>query len=256
MKRTTHIQHKLLCRLVIFALFVGAGVLTACGSTPTAQNDTTATADSATVDAPVVDENLDQAIRAELMPLAQFPTTDPHLSVSLSEDRYRAEISYDGKVIQTIIDEENGLVSMGDNAPARFLDANFDGHTDIFIGMGESRTYSTLLIWNAKTQQFNRIGELGDPSLQGFMLDPNSKSVIEGGSNSYCEFAITRSQWEDGNLVTKEELTIITDPSQYHINGFEHRYTLRDTEEKVLCSSENLESLPEVWQNIVKAYGY
>ena len=253
MNSTTPIRCKVLCRCAALALFISASLLTACGNTSSLQNDTT---NSTTVDTLPADEATDQGTPVDLMPLAQFPTTDAHLSVSLSDDRTRADISYDGKVIQTITDEEEGLVSGGDNVPARFLDANFDGFTDIFVGMGESRTYSALLIHDAETQQFHRIGALGNPCLQGFMLDPASKSVIEGGSNSYCEFGITRSQWEDDKLVVRESLTIITDPSQYHMNGFEHRYTLRDAEERVLCSTEDLESLPELWQSIVKEYGY
>lgn len=248
--------------LFIALLFLGTACFTACHSTSKLEantQDTTAAKDSTSVKTPLDDKNPDQSTQTQIvamMPLSQFPTTDPHLSVALSKDLTRADIKYDGKVIQTIVDEEDGLVSVCDDFLVHYFDANFDGHTDIFLGMGESRTYSTLLICNVETQQFLRIGKLGDPSLQGFMLETKSKSIIEGGSNSYCEFAISRSQWEGNTLVMKEYLTIITDPSQYGIGGFEHRYTLRDTEEKVLCSTENCESLPKMWQSIVKEYGY
>lgn len=248
--------------LFIALLFLGTTIFTACHSNSEQEankKDTTAAKDSASVKTPLDDKNPDQSTQTQMvamMPLSQFPTTDPHLSVALSKDLTRADIKYDGKVIQTIVDEEDGLVSMCDDILVHYFDANFDGRTDIFIGMGESRTYSTLLIFKVETQQFLRIGKLGDPSLQGFMLETKSKSIIEGGSNSYCEFAISRSQWEGNMLVMKEYLTIITDPSQYGIGGFEHRYTLRDTEEKVLCSTENCESLPKMWQSIVKEYGY
>lgn len=192
----------------------------------------------------------------KLVSLKTFPTTDAHLSVSVSEDRSQAVISRDGQVIQTFTDEAEGLVSIGDDVPVRFLDANFDGFTDIFIGEGESRTYSTLLVWNDKQKQFERIGSLGSPSLQGFMLDTGSKSVVEGGSNSYCEFYITRSFWENGKLIMKEQLTIITDPNEYIINGVKNKFTLRDAKEQGLCSTETSDALPKVWQEIVKAYGY
>ena len=192
----------------------------------------------------------------KLVSLKTCPTSDAHLSVSVSEDRSQAVISRDGQVIQTITDEAEGLVSIGDNVPVRFLDANFDGFTDIFIGEGESRTYSTLLVWNDKTRQFERIGSLGSPSLQGFMLDMGSKSVVEGGSNSYCEFYITRSFWENGKLNMKEQLTIITDPHEYIINGVKNKFTLRDANERGLCSTETSDALPKVWQAIVTEYGY
>ena len=248
--------------LFIALLFLGTAIFTACRNTSKLEankKDTTTANDSTSEKTSLTDKNLDQPSQTgmvAMIPLGQFPTTDPHLSVALSNDQRQADIKFDGKVIQTIVDKEDGLVSACDDYLVHYLDANFDGHTDIFIGMGESRTYSTLLIWDADSQQFLRIGKLGDPSLQGFMLDTKNKSILEGGSNSYCEFAISRSLWEGNVLVTKEDLTIITDPGQYGISGFEHRYTLRDAEEKVLCSTESCESLPKMWQIIVKEYGY
>ena len=117
---------------------------------------------------------------SDLMSLDQFPTVDEQLSVEVSPDFMEAVISCDGEKLQTISDED-GLISMGEEvAPVHFLDANFDGHTDIFIEVGESRTYSTLLLWNTEEQQFHRVGTLGSPDLQGFKLCPAEKKVIEG----------------------------------------------------------------------------
>lgn len=257
-------MHKLLHCGALLVLFMGTGFLTSCHSNANPQTDTiedTVMVIDTNADAPKVDEGLTEENQIEIpemvtVPLTRFPTTDPHLSVTLSEDHSRADISYDGEVIQTVVDEEDGLVSVGDHAPVRYLDANFDGYTDIFIGAGESRTYSSLLIWDAQTQRFNRIGTLGEPSLQGFMLDPGSESIIEGGSDSYCEFSITRSQWKNGILTMENMLTIITEPKEYIINGVEHRYTLRDVEGHVLCSVEDREALPGPWPRIANEYGY
>lgn len=186
--------------------------------------------------------------------LDQCPTEDSHLSVVVSPDFLEAVISLDGKVIQTYADED-GLVSMGDDvAPVHFLDANFDGFTDIFIGAGESRTYSTLLLWNAEEQQFHRIGTLGSPDLQGFKLYPAEKKVVEGGSGSYCSFYITESHWDGEVMVRDEQLTIITDENEYIPYGVKNKYTIHDGDEQVLCSTENKESLPEFWQAVLKVY--
>ena len=191
---------------------------------------------------------------SDLMSLNQFPTVDEQLSVEVSPDFMEAVISCDGEKLQTISDED-GLISMGEEvAPVHFLDANFDGHTDIFIGVGESRTYSTLLLWNAEEQQFHRVGTLGSPDLQGFKLCPTEKKVIEGGSGSYCSFYITQSHWNGDELVRDEQLVIISDPGEYIPYGVKNKYTIQDGNEKELCSVENKESLPEFWQAVINSY--
>ena len=186
-----------------------------------------------------------------LIHLGQCPVTDPHLTVKVSEDFSTATISYDGKELQTIADED-GVAT--DNALVYFLDANFDGLTDIFIGVGESRTYSTLLLWDPEKQQFVRVGTLGSPCLQGFMLHPETKSVVEGGSNSFCEFEVTRSLWEGYQLKPQEDLTILFGEENYAANNVEHMFTLKDPEGQVLCSTETVEDLPELWITIARSY--
>lgn len=193
------------------------------------------------------------AIQGDFVSLNQCPTEDTHFSVEVSPDFTSATISLDGEVIQTVTDEE-GLVSIGDEATVHFLDANFDGFTDIFIGAGESRTYSTLLLWNAEKKQFHRIGELGNPDLQGFKLYPAEKKVIEGGSGSYCSFYITQSHWDHYELVLEEFLTIISDPDEYISYKVKNEFTIQDANEQVLCSTDNKESLPDFWQAVLKAY--
>lgn len=186
-----------------------------------------------------------------LIALGQCPETDPHLTVTVSDDYTSVTICYDGKELQTIADEDPVAT---DDAPIHFLDANFDGLTDIFIGMGESRTYSTLLLWDPEKQQFVRVGTLGSPCLQGFMLHPETKSVIEGGSNSFCEFEVTRSLWEGYRLQPQEDLIIIYGAENYAMNGVQHRFTLKDPEGQALYSTETVEDLPELWTTLAQAF--
>lgn len=229
---------------LILALLVCIGLLAACNNNKPQNNDKPEPEPKAEV---TISES-------DLISLNQFPTIDKRLYVEVSPDFTEASIYRDGKLFQTVVDEENGLVSVGDAAPVHYLDANFDGYTDIFIGAGESRTYSTLLLWDDNTKQFVRIGELGNPDLQGFMLCPAEKKVIEGGSGSYCSFYITRSHFVGFELVQDEQLTIITDKSEYIAYGVHDKYTLQDANEKRLCSTENIDGLPSLWQTIVKAY--
>ena len=227
---------------LIFTSLLGLCLLVACNNNKPQNNDK---------EEPKAAVAFDES---DLMSLDQFPTVDEQLSVEVSPDFMEAVISCDGEKLQTISDED-GLISMGEEvAPVHFLDANFDGHTDIFIGVGESRTYSTLLLWNAEEQQFHRVGTLGSPDLQGFKLCPTEKKVIEGGSGSYCSFYITQSHWNGDELVRDEQLVIISDPGEYIPYGVKNKYTIQDGNEKELCSVENKESLPEFWQAVLKAY--
>ena len=225
------------------AFLICAGLFSACNNNKTKAPEAPA---KLAMTAPQVgtDEN-------GLVWLGHCPVTDPHLAVKVSDDFTSAPICYDGKEIQTITDED-GLVT--DAAPVHYLDANFDGLTDIFIGMGASRTYSALLLWDPEKQQFVRVGALGSPTLQGFLLHPETKSVVEGGSNSFCETYITRSLWEGGQLQPQENLTIVFGEENYGECQVEHMFTLKDPEGQVLCSTETVVDLPELWTTIARAY--
>ena len=229
-------------KTLILTLLIGLGLLAACNNNKPQNNDKPEPKAEVTIS------------ESDLLPLNQFPTTDKLLSVEVSPDFTSATISRNGEVTQTITDED-GLVSIGDEATVHYLDANFDGFTDIFIGAGESRTYSTLLLWDDNTKQFVRIGELGNPDLQGFMLCPAEKKVIEGGSGSYCSFYISMSHWNGNKLVMDEFLTIISDPDEYISYKVKNMFTIQDANEQVLCSTDNKESLPNFWQAVLKAYG-
>ena len=225
------------------AFLICAGLFSACNNNKTKAPEAPA---KLAMTAPQVkaDEN-------GLVWLGGCPDTDPHLTVTVSDDFTTATVSYDGKELQTFTDED-GLAT--DAAPVHYLDANFDGLTDIFIGLGASRTYSTLLLWDPEKQQFVRVGALGNPDLQGFMLHPETKSVVEGGSSSFCEFDATRSLWEGIVLKPQEALIIIFGEENYDENHVEHMFTLMDLDGQMLCSTETVEDLPELWTTIARAY--
>ena len=233
-------------------LFIGAltlcislGLFTACGNNQPKNEQPEAPA-KLDMTAPQVEANMDGLIYLE-----DCPMSNPRLAVTVSEDFTTAKIMYDGKEIQTVKDEEYELAS--DAAPIHFLDANFDGFTDIFIGTGQSRTANTLLVWNDKTQKFESVD---GSALQGVMLEPATKSFVMGGSNSASEFYVTRSLWNGNKLDVREQLSIVTNPEEYANNNVDHMYTVKSSDDNVLCSSETIDGLPEIWQNYVKAYGF
>lgn len=235
------------------SLFIGAltlcislGLFTACDNNKPKTPVTPEAPAKLDMTAPQVEANMDGLIYLE-----DCPMSNPRLAVTVSEDFTTAKIMYDGKEIQTVKDEEYELAS--DAAPIHFLDANFDGYTDIFIGTGQSRTANTLLVWNDKTQKFESVD---GSALQGVMLEPATKSFVMGGSNSASEFYVTRSLWNGNKLDVREQLSIVTNPEEYANNNVDHMYTVKSSDDNVLCSSETIDGLPEIWQNYVKAYGF
>lgn len=220
--------------LVVTAITLGLGFFTACNNQPKNEQ-------------PKDDTPTEQ----ELLCLGDFPDTDLHLSVTVSDDFTTAVISRDGKEVQTVY-EEYGLAS--DEALVRYLDANFDGYTDIYIGPGVSRTSNALLIWSEKEQQF--VSVHNGTALQNPMLDPETKSFFDAGSNSASEFGISRSIFNGDQLIMQEELSIVMPPEEYMNNHVKHKYTLKDTDNQVLCSTETADGLPKLWQKMVEAYGY
>lgn len=227
-----------------FALCIGMGLITACDNTNNNKPETPTTPEKLVMTAPQVAAN-----ESGFIFLEDFPETDPHLTVKVSEDFTTATISYDGKEIQTVTSDE--LAS--DTALVRFLDANFDGLTDIYIGPGVPRTANSLLVWNENEQKFVSIE---GTSLQNAMLEPETKSFIEGGSNSAVEYYISRSLFNGDKMEMQEQLSVIMAPEEYANNNVEHKYTLSDPEGKVLCSTETADGLPEIWQKIVTVFDY
>lgn len=234
---------------IIFAC--GKGVNSQKEQDPESENGTETAAESAgeSMKAPLVTPD-----ESGLIQLSQCPTSYDKMELTFSNDNTTVTITYDGKEIQTLSDSEEGLVATGDNVPVHFMDANFDGYVDIFIGQGKSRTYSSLLVWDEPSKQFKRIGVLGDPSYQNIMLYPSKKYVFEGGSNSWCNESFTRSIWEDGNLKRVEELCIVSAAEQYGEYQVTNKYTLRDGQQEDILSTDDMSTLPSPWGSVLVNY--
>ena len=209
----------------VLAFVLSVITLSACGNKSTQAKNVPETSQSSEEEQGVTAPKI-EADASGLIGLDQCPTTNDRLRVEVSEEMDSAIIYLDNELLQTITDPDGGLVAAGGEPPIFFLDANFDGFADIFIGPGESRTYSTLLVWEPSKKQFRRIGKLSEPSLQNFLLCPETKSVFEGGSDSWCSFSFSRSEWENGNLKVLENITLVNDPEQYGENHVSDKYTL------------------------------
>ena len=231
-----------------FTLCISLGLFTACGNS---RNNKPTTPEAHETPAKF-DMTAPQMKPDELgfIWLDDFPTTHPHLTVKVYDDYTTATIFYDGKEIQTVEDED-GLVA--DEPTICFNDANFDGQTDIFIGSNMSHTRRTLLVWDEFEQQF----QVAEGSFfQNPMLHPATKSFIDIFVGFAFKADITLSKWKGNMILEEESLSVVEDPDYYSDFRVEHRFTLMDADDKVKCSSEEREALPEMWQTIVKHYGY
>lgn len=234
-------------------LTMALGLFIACSqNAPKKQDqDSTAIADAT----PDEDNMTAPKIEADangIITLAQCPTEYEGLKVVVTDDVMKATIYQDDQQLQTIYgDEDEPLATDGDKS-VHFMDANFDGYVDIFIGAGASRTYSTLILWNPTTKQFKRYGVLGEPMLQNITLHPASKSVFEGGSASAFAEVFSRSIWENDALKQVEELTFVSDAEQYEEYEVSAPYTIKDTEGKAITTFQKADELPGQWKAVVE----
>lgn len=187
-----------------------------------------------------------------IITLAQCPTEYEGLKVVLSNDITEASIYRDDQLLQTISGTDDEPLATDGDRSIHFMDANFDEYVDIFIGAGQSRTYSTLVVWNPEDHQFNRIGMLGEPMLQNFTLHPESNSVFEGGSASAFANYFSRSVWENNTLKTLEELIFVNDADEYEEYDVDAPYTIKDSEGQTLATFSNASELPQQWRAIVE----
>ena len=244
------IRHIASCAMV---LTMALGIFTACGqnSSKKQNQDSTAiadaTADGDNMTAPKIEANANGIIT-----LAQCPTEYEGLKVVVTDDVMKATIYQGNQQLQTISgDEDEPLATDGDKS-VHFMDANFDGYVDIFIGAGESRTYSTLILWDPATKQFKRYGVLGEPMLQNIKLHPASKSVFEGGSASAFAEVFSRNIWDNNALKQVEELTCVNDAEQYGEYEVSAPYTIKDTEGKTIATFQKADELPSQWKAVVE----
>ncbi len=192
-----------------------------------------------------------------LITLEECPEQHQQLTVKLSEERDKITIYYNGQVMQelTTDDEFTSPIAEGE-CPVYFLDANFDGKCDIFVGPGLSRTYSTLLLWNSQTGKFEPLTDCDGAALQNIALDPVNKRVFDGGSSSYCEEDGDMMVWNGNKLEIVETLVIISDPTQYRANGVKYMFTVKNKKTGRLVKATNYkQNLPTRWRNYVSSMG-
>ena len=166
-------------------------------------------------------------------------------------------ISKDGKFLHELVGEFYEGSPVFDKSILFFVDANYDGETDIFIGSGEDRTSNTILLWNSKNNLFERYGNSNSHSFQNAIFSPSEKAIYESGSNSAFDGWYTKSVWEHGILEETEHIVEISDIKEldeynkYSDFKVSKKYTLLDKNKNILIEADSFKDLPNNWETVI-----
>lgn len=187
--------------------------------------------------------------------LLKCPDKNDNIKVTATkhgDDSYKVDIFLGGKQVASEVCEAT-------SDDVRFVDANFDGYYDVFIGPASSRTYNALFLWNPQEQKYNK-AKVNDNLNGYFLLNPAKKVWVGRGSASYCSEYYTEFKWQGDQQVDAETLIEITDPTVYSDYGVHRRYTVIkggdcDNVAKNRKQQTNKRaSLPKKWRTSIKAF--
>ena len=192
--------------------------------------------------------------------LDQCPTQYPSIRIALEGEGsiLKAKVYKNDMLLQILEGEEEydalatDIIDINDPKNVHFLDINFDGYVDIFIGPSMSRTKSSVFLWNPTSGSFQQVAK--DEMLQNIILEPSSKSFYQGGSGSWCFEGFSRYKWVYYSINELETLEIVSDASQYEDYNVTHEYTVKTKEGKIVSETDNISELPEKWRAVYERY--
>lgn len=205
-----------------------------------------------------------------IIALKECPQKVDGLSVELSQNEefvQTIKITKDGKLLQEL--KGNGEDAFYEGIPAVFknsmvyyVDANYDGYLDIYIGTGDDRTCNTLLLWNPDKDIFERYGKLGEPSLTVPYFSPSEKAIYESGSGGFFDYGYSKLIWKDGTLVNQENLYEILFREGFDFDSYNEandakrstKYALLDSNDKPIVETNEINELPNKWAEMVTKF--
>ena len=143
----------------------------------------------------------------------------------------------------------------------RFIDMNFDGYVDLFVGPASSRTYNIIYLYNKKTGKF--VPTQGEVSLNGFFLVNDKKKHFVGmGSNGANSTFYQLYTWNGNKLEVSQSLMEFSDNEYDEPNGFTTKYTLIRGNDYyssasvgcLIMATNKFSKLPKEWQKIIKSF--
>lgn len=197
----------------------------------------------------------------ELIALSDCPQEMEGIEVELSktDDVQTIKITKDGKFLQKLEGDFYAGSAVFDKSIVYYVDANYDGKIDLFIGSGRDRTNNTLLLWNSDKNKFERYSELGWPVFMNPLFSPSENAIYESGSCSAFDAKYTKRVWDNGELKETEYLIEIYDVDVFdfeeHNRDSEHKvskkYTLLDSNNTILDEVDSVDKLPNNWIAVV-----
>lgn len=204
---------------------------------------------------------------SELIALSDCPQKMDGLSVELSQNEdyvQTIKITKDGKMLQELKGEDDDLFFEGspmdfNNSMVYYVDANYDGDIDIYIGTGEDRSKNTLLLWNSDKELFERYGKIGEPSLMNPYFSPSENAIYVCGSNGFFDFGYSKFIWENDVLVEQESLDEILFREGFDFDSYNEfndykrskKYMLTDIKNNIIKETDNVDELPSNWAAVV-----
>ena len=213
--------------------------------------DTVAVDSTLTMAAPVIELDGDG-----MFSIDDCPTTYEGLEIVKHQGEYNLssiDVIFDGKQLCSFAfrndddNLDNNDYVTGDQV--HYLDANFDGYVDFFIGPCEDRNYSALFIWDQEQSTFVRVRQDGDPQFNGnYQFHPSSRKVYFSGSGcAVCHHAV-RLSWQGNDLRSEEALTSVMSKSYIDENQ-PARYVIRKgLEGKIIFSTDDPNKIPAQWK--------
>ena len=223
-----------------------------------------------------IDDNLSRSLKKYMKEYIEFESEEPislkdcpneglglEVNLSIGEDEAQIiEIFKDGKFIQRMegisgefASDVSNSFEHNDNSIIHFIDANFDGEIDIFIGSGRDRTINSLLIWNPEEDLFKRVIE----NITNPLFFPQRKSIMESRSLNAFYGGYSEYYW-DGKKYENYGLELI---EVNNINNFDYiiyegskltkKYTLIESG-AILKESNEGSDLPYRWQIALAKY--
>ena len=191
--------------------------------------------------------------------LDQCPTQYPSIRIALEGEGsiLKAKVYKNDMLLQILEGEEEydalatDIIDINDPKNVHFMDINFDGYVDIFIGPSMSRTKSSVFLWNPTSESFQQVAK--DEMLQNIILEPSSKSFYQGGSG-WRSIGFSRYKWAYYSIEELETLEIVSDASQYEDYNVTHEYTVKTKEGKIVSETDNISELPEKWRAVYERY--
>lgn len=206
--------------------------------------DTVAVDSTPTMAAPVLELDGDG-----MFSIDDCPTTYEGLEIVKHEGDYglsSIDVMMNGKLLRSFSFTDDRNVSRDD---IHFLDANFDGYVDFFVGPGADRNYNAIFLWDPEQSNFVRGYEDGSPILNGnYKFHPASQKVYFTGSGSFSSNHAVRLSWQNYNLQSEEALTSEMLKSRLDEEQPAKYVVRKGLSGKIIFSTDDPNQIPAQWK--------